>query len=117
MAFDKKLKADTIIFEMYKSIPAGNELMLKPIVPDTIDSEAFFYKLNTHNEGVKKYLPSVYVESEEEAKKKLLDFITRQLLRGTLFYCIHLTPKPLPVGYIHFSTPFTATGLDGWSVE
>ena len=117
MAYDNQLKADTEIFEKIRFIPVGDEIILKPIMSELLDEEAMFYLVNTKTEGVKKYLPSVYAENQEQAKQKLLDFMQRMLLRGSLFYCIRDARAPFPLGYIHINSPLTPTGLDSWTVD
>ncbi len=117
MAYDKRIKADSEIFEKIRFISVGDEIILKPIIPQLIEEEGILYLFNTNNAGVKKYLPSVYVENKEQAMKKLLEFDRRMLLKQSLFYSIRFKQRPLPIGYIHLNTPLTPTGLESWTVD
>lgn len=117
MPYDKKIKADSEIFEKIRFIPVGDRIILKPIIPELIEQEATLYLFNTNNEGVKKYLPSVYVSDKTQAVEKLSNFISRMRLKQSLFYCIRLKQPPFPIGYINLNTPLAQTGLDSWTVD
>ena len=117
MAYDKRIKADSGIFEEIRFIPVGDELILKPIIPQLIQQEAMLYLFNTNNEGVEKYLPSVHANNEEEAVKKLSEFENKMLLKQGLLYCIRFKQKQFPVGYINLNSPLCPTGLDSWTVD
>ncbi|MBB6236758.1 RimJ/RimL family protein N-acetyltransferase [Pedobacter sp. AK013] len=117
MAYDINLMADTELFEKIRFISVGEDIILKPTMIEVFDQEAAMYLLNSKTVGVKKYLPSVYVETIEEAKKKLLNFSEKMLLRGSILYGIRQRKMQAPMGYIHLNTPLMQTGLNSWTLD
>jgi len=117
MGYDKNLKADNELFEKIRFISVGEEIILKPTLIEVFDQEAAMYLLNSKTAKVKKYLPSIHVETIEEAKKKLLSFSEKMLLRGSILYGIRQRKMQAPMGYIHINTPLMSTGLNCWTVD
>lgn len=117
MAYDPKLKANSDIFEKIRFIDVQDVFVLSPIKPEILDVEAKLYLVNSKNEGVKNYIPTVYADNENEAKEKLLGFIDKMLFKASILYCIRLKSEGFPIGYIHLSSPLTQSGLDTWMVD
>lgn len=117
MAYNAELKADDIIFEKMMFINVRDSLILKPILGDNFENEATMFLNNSNNDGVKKYLKAVYVTSQEEAVKKLHNFMLKTVVKTSLFYCIMIVNTEIVIGYIHLNSPLSASGLNSWSVD
>jgi len=117
MAYNAELKADDIIFEKMMFIKVRDSHVLKPIMADKFDAEVKMFFKNSNTEGVKKYLNSIYVSSEEEAREKLNNFMLKTIYKASLFYCIRPVELQAPIGYIHMNSPITESGLNSWSVD
>jgi RimJ/RimL family protein N-acetyltransferase len=117
MAFDEKLKIDLDIFEESAIINVGSSFILTPIYHTILESERAFYLVNSMNEELKKYLPSVHANTKEAAEKILIDFLGRTAFKQSLLFCIRLKEQKYPVGYINFNTPISSTELNDWSVD
>jgi RimJ/RimL family protein N-acetyltransferase len=117
MPYSSQIKADTEIFEKIRFVSVDERYVLKPTIPKLIDNEAMFYMINSKSAGVKKYLPLVFADNPEDAKKKLLDFVNRTIFRQSILYGIRDKNQPFPIGYIHIVSPLSPTGLNDWSVD
>jgi RimJ/RimL family protein N-acetyltransferase len=117
MAFDEQLKIDLDIFKDSAIIESGSSLILSPIYHTILESEREFYVVNSNNDALKKYLPSVYADNSEKAEKILGDFLGRTVFRQSILFCIRHKTLKYPVGYINFNTPISSTGLNDWSVD
>lgn len=121
MAIDNKLKCNPIFFEKKFTIEIGPNIVLKPIFEELIEIEAQFYLLNSKNDEVKKYIPFAYVDNEEEAVEKMLNYVRDTiLLKTSILYCIRITDGQIPmmpIGYINLESPLSPNGLNEWSIN
>ena len=117
MAYNEELKADYVIFEKMMFIKVRDSHVLKPIMADKFDAEVTMFLKNSNTEGVKKYLNSIYVSNEEEAREKINNFMLKTIYKASLFYCIRPVEIQVPIGYIHMNSPITESGLNAWTVD
>jgi RimJ/RimL family protein N-acetyltransferase len=117
MAYNPQIKADSEIFEKIRFISVDERYILKPIMPEIIENEAMFYKINSGDERMKKYLPAYYADDSETSEKHLHDLIQRSLFRQSILYCIRDKNQPFPIGYLNIISPLSPTGLNDWSVD
>lgn len=117
MAYDSKLKVDLDVFKDSVSIDMGVNYFLTPIYHLMVDNEAMLYAVNCNNDNLKKYLPSVFADNSENAKKILLGFLGSTAYKRSLLLCIRQKPQKFPIGYINLNFPNAATGQDNWSVN
>lgn len=118
MSLNVKLKCNPIIFEKKIIINVDEQFVLKPIFENSIELESKFYLKNCSGEKIKKYLPNAYVENEEQAKEKLLEFISNTILfKTSILFCIRTVKEQFPIGYINLESPLSFNGLGEWSID
>lgn len=99
-----KYKADTDMFDKIPTIKIG-QIMLRSIYPNKIDIEAKYYHRISCDSLVKQYLPGAYTENEEQALKKIDEYIHRTLSGASVLFCIARTDDKKPIGYILCNSP------------
>ena len=101
-------KANADIFTKIPVLQLNDSIEIRGINPNFIDTEAKYYLLNSNDELIKKYLPGAYVETIDESKEKINEFINRFLLSSSILFCIASKQTHVPVGYILCHSPLSS---------
>jgi len=117
MTYNKEIQGNIELFENPQTIEFKDTIILTPVFHEHLEAESLLFLKNSNTESVKKYLKNVYVESKEDAHKKLIDLMGRYLFKSSLFYCIRFKNQNIPIGYIHLNTPLALTGINSWTVD
>lgn len=117
----ERYKADHTIFEGIPKIDMGGTI-LRGILPHMLEAESKMYLINSKDELTRKYLPAAYADNEEEALKKLNDYIDRFLLKAGILFSIATKEKSIPVGYILCNSPATVypdskEAINDWTID
>ncbi len=110
--------------EIWNGIPTLNlgAITIRPFYLNQIETEAKFLLINNNDELVRRYLPSMFVENEEQAMSILEDFILRFQVKRSILFCITNTQSAIPYGYIICDSPeafnpATKKAMGDWSIS
>lgn len=122
IVYSELTKADSEIFDIVPNIPQGGTI-IRGMYFNQIEAEAHYYKLNSNDSLVKKFLPGAFVENDADAVLKIINYKREFVQKKAIVFCIATLESKIPVGYIISNAPQKRIflddedGLGEWSID